>query len=164
MENPVPVAVEIGLYEWLMWNKSAEAKLFDWLTVDELKAFGVNVDEEYQAKIRPDEMFVHLEETLVEFHERNGKILDDIVAEAQGQNILIVGHASTVEMAHQRLTKAPVPSVTEFHDLLAKVTFCSVIGLERDLNKGSHWRVMDGQRYPLTHNGNQPFDVSVLSK
>lgn len=159
----MPLNVEPSLFEWCMWHKCAGATAFDWLTREELTEGGFNVNLEYRSQKTAEEMEAHLDESVEEYHERHGLTLDEIAAEGEGQNILIVGHAATTEVVHQRLLGQPVRGSMEFNQLMRKIPYCSCICLERDLAKGPEWRlVQDEGKFSLTHSANQRFDSGVL--
>lgn len=161
-KDEVPLNVDAQLFEWCVWHKSAGVVAFDWLTDEELTANGINVNMDYTPRMTSEDMEAHLDESVEEYHERNGQMLDEIVAEAgEGTNILIVGHAATVDLSHQRLCERPMRSSMELNRLMHKISYCSVIGLERDLAKGGQWTMMEG-KYTVTHTANQRFDSAVL--
>lgn len=161
--SEVPVNVDVGLFEWCMWHHCAGATSFDWLSRQELEEGGFNVNQEYAQRVSGKDLEANMEETVEEYYHRSGVAVEDIVKGAAGQNILIVGHASTLEVVHRTLTEGPVRSTVEFNRLMQKIPYCGMVGLERDLTKGSHWTVMEeGGKYSVTHTANQRFDSSVL--
>lgn len=162
-KEEVAVNVDPSLFEWCMWHKCAGVTHFDWLSTGELAEGGFNVNAEYEARVTHKDLEANMEESVEEYHMRNGRALDEIVAGAEGQNILIVGHASSLEVAHQRLTERPVRTTTEFNRLVHKIPYCGLVGLERDMSKGDKgWTLIEGAKYSVTHTANQRFDSGVL--
>lgn len=161
--DQVQINVDPSLFEWCMSHKCAGETAFDWLTLDELTAGGFNVNKDYQSRIATKEIETHLDETVEEFHQRNGLTLDTIAATGEGQNILVVGHAATVEVVYQRLLGLPVRGSLKFTRLLNKIPYCSCICLERDMAKGPKWRLVQEEgKFSLTQLANLPFDSAVL--
>lgn len=164
-KDTVPLNVEPTLFEWCMlFSKSTGISKFDWLTTEELKSAGLNVNSSYtpNMSIRELEAICRADESVEAFYERNGGWLDEIAAGGGGENILLVGHAATVEVCHQRLKETPVRSASDLNRLLVKLPYCSFIGMERDLEKGPQWRQIEGGNYSVTNTANQRFDCGLL--
>lgn len=164
--DTVPLNVEPTLFEWCqLFFKSAGVSKFDWLTTEELEAGGFNVNSNYtqHMSVKELESVCKAEESVEAFYERNGLWLDEIAAAGGGENILIVGHAATVEVCHQRLKETRVRSATDLNRLLVQLPYCSFIGMERDLQKGpqSQWTRIEGN-YSVTNTANQRFDCGLL--
>lgn len=53
MRNKIKINIEPGLFEWLNWYK--EHKL-DWMTPQEIKAAGYNINEEYNPFISTQDL------------------------------------------------------------------------------------------------------------
>ncbi|KAL4702278.1 hypothetical protein ACJJTC_018592 [Scirpophaga incertulas] len=92
----VKVKVEPGLFEFKMWHLVKGMAPF--MTPLELHTAGYNVDLDYKAQVELD---VTTPETLEEFYERNKKVMYSAIedSEAEGCNVMFVGHASTLDMA-----------------------------------------------------------------
>lgn len=163
-KDTVLLNVEPGLFEWCIWHKSSGLAAFDWLTVEELAQSGLQVNREYEPWMSVKEVEECLEESLEEFWERNGKTLDKIVEQSSGENILIVGHACTLEVAHQRLVSGEMRTMAQVNRLMHKVSYCSLIALEKDSSKANKWALVEDGIYSMTHTANQRFDASVLMK
>lgn len=158
----VPVNVDPNLFEWCVWHKSAGVAAFDWLSAEQLRGEGLNINGDYRPRMSSQDLEACLDESVEEYTERNGQILDEIVAGAEGQNVLIVGHAATVDLVHQRLCDRPVRAAMELNRLMHKISYCSLLGLERDGEKGPQWTVMSEGKYSVTHTANQRFDPTVV--
>lgn len=157
----MPLNIDPSLFEWCTWHKRDPAKTFDWLTGEELSAAGFNVNQKYKPQVTSEDMMKHLEEDVKGYHNRNGLLLDAIAKEAKGETVLVVGHAATVEVAHQRLVGTKMRDSMGLHRLMPSVTYCSFIGLEKD-DKGKKWKLMDEGPFTVTHSDNGTFDKKCL--
>lgn len=76
-------------------------------------------------------------------------------------NVLIVGHAGTVEVCTRQLLGKPHRSAQEFRELCSKVPYCGLLVIEED-KKHKTWKVMDSPISCLTHGQNKIGDVRKL--
>ena len=78
-----------------------------------------------------------------------------------GGNLLILGHAGTVEVfTRQVLGKTPRTS-QEFRELCSKVPYCGLFMCQED-TKTKKWSSMDSPILPLTHGQNKGSLVKEL--
>lgn len=74
-------------------------------------------------------------------------------------NILIVGHASTLDTCTRLLIGESVRSSTDLTRVMMKVPYCSLVAIEQ---KNNNWKFSDPPCFPLTHTNNQRFDWKIL--
>ncbi|CAH0728288.1 unnamed protein product, partial [Brenthis ino] len=124
------VRIEPGLFEYKMWH--AAKGMGPFMTPMELHKAGYNVDLNYKPYA---EMDVHAPETIEEFYKRNELVIQSAVkdTEAEGGNIIFVGHATTLDLmvtALKRLQqgKAQYPEyqLTKF---LNRVPYCALAAM-----------------------------------
>lgn len=161
-QSEVPINVEASLFEWCSWHKHLGLAAVDWLTVDELKAAGVNVSLDYTARITNKEMAAHLEETVEEFQDITGAFVEELATRNNGKTILIVAHGPTGQVTQQRLLEKPKITADELNVLMPKIPYCSLLEMQKEEvgEKGS-WKVVQGS-YAVTHTANKTWDVGVL--
>ena len=78
-----------------------------------------------------------------------------------GGNVLIIGHAGTLEVCTCSLLGKPTQSVHDFRELCAKVPFCAVFACQED-SKTKKWTILDSPIKTLSHSQNKQQDVTRL--
>lgn len=76
-------------------------------------------------------------------------------------NILIIGHAATLDSCSRELTGNPPRTHSEMNKVMQKVPYCSLVVVEQDSN--DQWRLTDPPCYPVTHTKNPRFDWKSLN-
>ncbi|XP_052800510.1 protein UBASH3A homolog isoform X2 [Mya arenaria] len=154
----VPLHVEPGIFEWLGWYQLGLPKFF---TPTELKSHGFNVDLSYKPFV-PITKF-DMEENIEGYYRRSGETSRNIVIRHQqeGGNILILGHAGSLEVCtRQLLRKTPRPD-RDFRDLCAKVPYCGLLSITECL-RTQKWSMGDAPILSLTHGQNKQMVMTKL--
>nr|XP_026489665.1 protein UBASH3A homolog isoform X1 [Vanessa tameamea] len=128
----VRVRVEPGLFEFKLWH--ATKGLGPFMTPLELHKAGFTVDLEYKPYIELD---INTTETMQEFYERNEYVIQSIAKdkEQEGDNIMFVGHATTLDIMVTALKRLKVDRKEfppyQLGNFLARVPYCA-LGAMRD--------------------------------
>nr|CAI5857377.1 unnamed protein product [Callosobruchus analis] len=138
LQEAVQVRVEPGLFEWTGWYQDVAP---DWMDVEELRRAGYNVDPTYEPRL----------------HQQQLK-----EARESCEDILIVGHSSTLETCSYELLGRVPRQPEEMMKLLRKIPYCALTHLAR--NQDGKWAVVQIHSPPLsiTHSTNQTFDSKIL--
>ena len=177
LEQSVKINIEPGLFEWLAWYHNS---MPDWMTPAELQAAGFNVDCRYKPYISADELQDTTEESCEEYYTRNFFVTQCILqaTEAAGGNLLLVGHAATLDACTRQVCGQSPRTAQEMMAVIRKVPYLSMTGMEevpsagddkqshessrRKSQPASAWRVAEPPVKPLTHCNNARFDWKVL--
>ena len=146
----------------------------------ELQAAGYNVDCRYKPYISADELQDTTEESCEEYYTRNFFVTQCILqaTEAAGGNLLLVGHAATLDACTRQVCGQSPRTAQEMMAVIRKVPYLSMTGMEevpsagddkqshessrRKSQPASAWRVAEPPVKPLTHCNNARFDWKVL--
>ncbi|XP_017784216.1 PREDICTED: protein UBASH3A homolog isoform X2 [Nicrophorus vespilloides] len=155
LKDSVRIKLEPGLFEWLVWYQDVKP---DWLTVDELKVAGYNIDEDYTPFITKSELFKS-QENCEQFYNRSGFITKSVLDENKAGNILFVAHAASVEVCTRQILGLTPRSVNELTGLIPHVHYCSLVELEK---KEDLWEMNEPPIPPVTHYNNPRFNWSLI--
>uniref|UniRef100_A0A5K3EJS1 Phosphoglycerate mutase family protein n=1 Tax=Mesocestoides corti TaxID=53468 RepID=A0A5K3EJS1_MESCO len=166
------VRIEPFLFEWLGWYSG---KLPNFLSPSILSEMGYNVDTGYRSVSSTEQL--DLQESVSQFYARSTQLVKDILDQHQttDANILVVGHAATLDSCTRGLLKKRFRSggggggngissngagggmndVEELHRRCASVPYC---GLLCAVEGGRRWRLEEPPIPPFTHGQNIDFD------
>ncbi|KAL4223676.1 Ubiquitin-associated and SH3 domain-containing protein B [Mactra antiquata] len=150
--------VEPGLFEWLGWYQYGCPV---WFTPNELKMHGFNVDITYKPVVPIDKF--DMDEDIHGYYRRSGDVAKKIVQkhQAEGGNVLIVGHAGTLEVCTRHLIGKNDRSSQEFRELCSKVPYCGLLVCEEEA-RTKKWSVIDTPIPQMTHGHNKQVNVKNL--
>ncbi|XP_063539468.1 ecdysteroid-phosphate phosphatase isoform X3 [Cydia strobilella] len=166
-QNPsLKVKVEPGLFEFKNWHLTPTMAPF--MTPQEHHKAGINVDLNYKPYIELD---ITTSETLEDFYKRNELVMHSAVkdTEAEGGNIIFIGHAATLDMmvlALKRLSPGagspgpepePEPEPYTLNPHLLRVPYCA-LGAVRD----NPWQVVCPPCPPSINSSSGRFDWKIL--
>ena len=130
LQHQLKIKVEPGLFEWLMWYMNGVP---DWMSPEELFAAGHNVDLNYKPYISAEELQNTLRETSEDYYTRNFFVTQCVLQATEsfggggGGNVLLVGHAASLDACTRQLTGRPPPvSSQDMMAVVRKVPYCSL--------------------------------------
>ncbi|XP_058057221.1 ecdysteroid-phosphate phosphatase isoform X1 [Anopheles bellator] len=167
LKTSLPIHVEPGLFEWMAWYQDG---LPEWLSAEELLAADYNIATKYEALSAVEDLKECLLEKLNEFYHRNSSITEKIINATTG-NILIVGHATTLDTCTRFIVGEKLRSTSEMARIMQKVPYCSLAVMESDSAETEdgigktmgHWRLIEPPCDPVTHTNNNRFDYKILT-
>ncbi|GBP16663.1 Protein UBASH3A homolog [Eumeta japonica] len=124
----VKIRVEPGLFEYLHWHSKALAQF---MTPLELQKAGYNIDMNYKPYV---DLGTDTSETVEEFYGRGEKAMHSAYkdTEAEGGNMIFVGHASTLDTLWQTMQRyngdADAPPYT-INKHLVRVPYCALAAM-----------------------------------
>uniref|UniRef100_A0A1L8E1Z2 Ecdysteroid-phosphate phosphatase n=1 Tax=Nyssomyia neivai TaxID=330878 RepID=A0A1L8E1Z2_9DIPT len=160
LKDTMPINLEPGFFEWLAWHAHSGESVVEWCSRQELTDAGYNIVMDYQACIPVDKLSSHFTESLEQFYDRNNTIMREIIKKTTG-DILVVGHAITLDACTRDLCAKPPRQSSELNKLMQKVTYCSLVAAEQVGE--TEWRIGEPPCYPVTHTNNQRFDWKILT-
>jgi len=128
LAEKLKINIEPGLFEWLAWYQD---EMPSWMSAEELISAGYNIEPSYKPYISSEEL-QDTQETCQQFFIRNFFITQCALqaTEEAGGNVLLIGHAATLDTCSRQLVgKEPRP-VNELMAIVRKVPYCSVAMLE----------------------------------
>ncbi|XP_047105086.1 LOW QUALITY PROTEIN: protein UBASH3A homolog [Schistocerca piceifrons] len=157
-EDKLPIAIEPGLFEWLAWYPDS---LPDWMTIEELQAAGFNICANYKPLIRVEELHDR-QESVEQFYMRSFYVAQSIVKSTAdvGGNVLLVGHAATLDVCSRQLTGCAPRNRADMTRLIQKIPYCSTATV-REVSSGK-WELDEPPIPPVTHSNNMRFDWKAL--
>ncbi|XP_071806227.1 ubiquitin-associated and SH3 domain-containing protein B-like [Asterias amurensis] len=150
------IRIDTSLFEWLAWCKGILPK---WLTHSELTAFGLNVDTNYKELISASDL--NLQENCQSYYKRGDALLRREIKEHPEGDILIVGHASSLDGCTRYLQGLSARPALEFSKIVQKVPYCGAIALQEYIDFGI-WDLITPPFPTLTHAPNGRFDWHIM--
>ncbi|XP_044727995.1 protein UBASH3A homolog isoform X2 [Chrysoperla carnea] len=168
VNKDMKIAIEPGLFEWLAWYSDM---LPDWMTIDELNAAGYNIRDDYVPFITNEEL-IDSRESCEQFYFRSSFVTQKAIDTTAhlGGNILIVGHASTLDVCSRQLLGHAPRTSQEMTRFIQKIPYCSLAVMQEIINENTNsddenkikWQLVEPPCPPTTHSNNQRFDWKVL--
>eukprot|EP00794_Sanderia_malayensis_P003722 gene3722-4243_t len=157
LKGKMKLKLDPGLYEWLAWCKG---KLPQWLTLEELLAFGVKIDTKYEPFMSADDF--NLRETLDQFHHRSYNFMRWTIdnLDDEDRNILIVAHSPSLEACSRQLTGQRPRPAEKFIKIVQNVPYCALNVLEETNSK--RWAIVQPPIPSLIHCGNSKMDWKMF--
>lgn len=160
----------------------------DWMSPGELSQAGYNMAQGYKPYIAADELQDSPQETIEAYYTRNFFVTQCILqaTEEAGGNVLLVGHAGTLDACTRQITGHGPRPMNEMMTVIRKVPYCSMSVIQEDKAAApvaastsslprsadasrrqqqqarSVWRMVEPPVPPLTHSGNARFNWEVL--
>lgn len=159
-EFNLKIKVEQGLYEWLAWTRG-EVPVF--MAPEDMAKFGLQVDTSYTSMVSMKDLKPN--ETHLEFYKRMYNITRLLLknSEPNSGNVMIVGHAATLEACTRQVVGGQPRSAQELTKIVQKIPYCGVcVCQESGFGKTSTWDFIDPPVPPLTHAPNIRFDWRCL--
>ncbi|XP_075223644.1 ecdysteroid phosphate phosphatase isoform X2 [Lycorma delicatula] len=162
LNKELSMNVEPGLFEWLAWYPDS---MPDWLTTSEMIQTGFNITKDYSPIVPLDELKDN-QESIEQFYSRSFSVTQNILNNTfssgdNGGNVLMVGHAATLDVCSRQLVGQEPRSSQDMFALLKKIPYCSLALIEQDVSN-EKWQLKDLPVPPITHTNNQRFDWRVL--
>ena len=154
------IKVEHGLFEWLAWCRGEIPKF---MSAEDLGKFGLQIDPTYTPLVSVKDLKPN--ETHLEFYKRMYNITRLLLKNLgpNSGNIMIVGHAATLETCTRQLTGGQPRNPQDLTKLVQKIPYCGVcVCQESGQGKSSTWDFIDPPVPPLTHAPNIRFDWRCL--
>lgn len=159
LDKAMPLNIEPGLFEWMGWY--SEYGMPSWMTTEELQDAGYNINMTYEPLTSTSEM-VDTEETIEKYYERNYNATKTLIdkTKTQGGNILIVGHAASLDTCTRQLIGKSPLSGEEMLPMLREIPYCSVAMAYQD-NLGK-WMLEEPPFPSITNTSNKTYNWKVL--
>ena len=154
------IKVEHGLFEWLAWCRG-DIPVF--MPADDMMKFGLQVDPTYSSLVSMKDLKPN--ETHLEFYKRMYNITRLLLKNVgpNSGNVMIVGHAATLEACTRQLVGGQPRNAQDLTKLVQKIPYCGVcVCQESGHGKSSTWDFIDPPVPPLTHAPNIRFDWRCL--
>ncbi|KAF0308340.1 Protein UBASH3A [Amphibalanus amphitrite] len=156
LQQQLPLRMEPGLFEWLVWYADG---LPSFLSPEELRSWGFNVDTAYRPLVSVHELRER-SESCEQYYARSHFVTQGVLRSTGSGNVLLVGHAATLDCCTRQQTGHQARSAAELRSFLGKIPYCSIVAMEE--RSGGHWHLKEAPFPPLTHSHNQRFDISIL--
>jgi len=163
--DKLKINIEPGLFEWLAWYQD---EMPSWMSAAELISAGYNIEPGYKPYISSEELHDTVQETCQQFFIRNFFITQCTLqaTEEAGGNVLLVGHAATLDTCSRQLVGKEPRQVNELMSIVRKVPYCSVAMLEENVDDEDIHSLAGGRGSPtLSRLGgrNSPGCISSMS-
>ncbi|ETN64001.1 suppressor of T-cell receptor signaling 1 [Anopheles darlingi] len=166
LKGSLSIRIEPGLFEWLAWYQDGFP---EWLSREELTAADYNIATEYVPITSVEHLKECSQEKLDEFYLRNSSTAEKIINSTPEGNILIVGHATTLDTCTRFIVGEKLRSTSEMARIMQKVPYCSMAVMEKETPDAStgddvgHWKLTEPPCDPVTHTNNNRFDYKILT-
>ncbi|CAF1293844.1 unnamed protein product [Rotaria magnacalcarata] len=154
MRDKISIRIEPCVFEFLKWYPIVPVK-WPFLDLDELNQNGYNVDRSYKP-FYPIESLRKDEDELM-FYTRSHYITTSILKkhENDGGNLLIVGHAPTIEVCTRQLTGGQ-PRINDLKFLVLRVPYLSMHCVAKQID--GTWKAAKPPILPNKHAAIEPFE------
>lgn len=167
--DEVLINVEPGLFEWLAWYPEGTPA---WMSPAELKKLGFHINLDYRPLIEADELR-HKKESVEQYYMRSFYVAQGALKRtaAEGGNVLLVGHAATLETCTRQLTGRKPRSAAELVQLVHKIPYCGLCVAQEVVGPSeaaggdgaATWTLVAPPIPPLTHSANARFDWRCMT-
>ncbi|XP_071841593.1 ubiquitin-associated and SH3 domain-containing protein B-like isoform X3 [Apostichopus japonicus] len=155
--DKLKIRIEPCIFEWLAWCKGILPK---WLPVAELAVFGLKVDTSYEEFLKTGRL--DLKEGSEAYFKRCNLLAKHIFQKYPDDgDILIVGHASSLDGISRPLQGLSSRPTKEFCKLVQSVPYCGCVTLQEYKEFGI-WDLVQPPFPTLTHSPNSRFDWRSL--
>ncbi|KAK9886672.1 hypothetical protein WA026_017589 [Henosepilachna vigintioctopunctata] len=154
-KDDIKIRIEPCLFEWLAWYPQT---LPDWMSQEELLAAGFNVDTSYTPFMTEKEL-KDSTESCEDYYSRSAAFTKKVIASEPNGNILMIGHASTLDTCSRDLIHGTARNADELFKVVQKVPYCSLMEMSFD---GKSWKYLEPPCPPMTHCQNNRFDWKIL--
>ncbi|CAL4123983.1 unnamed protein product, partial [Meganyctiphanes norvegica] len=158
LADVMPLNIEPGLFEWLAWYHEG---MPTWMTTQEVQDAGYNINMSYEPLISPGELN-DTQESCEQYYGRNFYVTKSLInnTQKQGGNILLVGHAATLDTCTRQLIGKSPRSAHEMTSILKKIPYCSFSIAAQD--SLGNWKLQEPPFPSVTHSSNMRYDWKVL--
>jgi len=149
--------IEPTLFEYLGWYEKDRPTF---LAMEPLVHFGYNVDVNYKPFTSVDKL--QKEESYNDYYGRSYNFMKHLLTlhHREEAQILIVGHAGTLEVCTRQVTGHPMRENHSFNSVIRKVPYLGCCLLSK--NNENQYEVSSTGIHPMTHSATFNFDASVL--
>lgn len=153
LEGKLKIRVEPGLFEWTKWVSGSS--LPSWISPSDLAASNLSVDTTYRPHVAITKLSVA--ESYDTYMSRSYKVTKDILSDCKnkGNNVLIVGHASSLEACTRQLQGQTLRNSKDFVQVVRKIPYLGMCACEEQ--DSTSWKLVDPPILPLTHGPNHSF-------
>ncbi|KAK7088547.1 ubiquitin-associated and SH3 domain-containing protein B-like [Littorina saxatilis] len=150
--------VEPTIFEWCGWYKPSVP---NWLHPDQLIENGFPVDPSYAPFISARNLNVN--ESVEEYYNRCASLTRHVHRKhgPDGGNILIVGHAGSLDACFRQLCGKGPRNSAEFHEILCQFPYCCFAMATEDAST-KRWMLKEPPIPGVCHSGNKSFSWKVL--
>ncbi|XP_017287398.1 ubiquitin-associated and SH3 domain-containing protein B [Kryptolebias marmoratus] len=154
-EAKTKIRVEPGLFEWTKWVSGT--CLPTWIPPAELAATFQSVDTTYRPHFPVSKLTVS--EPYDTYISRSFQVTREILSECknQGNTVLIVAHASSLEACTRQLQGLSPQNSKDFVQVVRKIPYLGFCACE-ELGETGVWQLVDPPILPLTHGPNHSFN------
>ncbi|XP_076032213.1 ecdysteroid phosphate phosphatase isoform X2 [Oratosquilla oratoria] len=158
IQECMPIKLEPGLFEWLAWYAEGMPV---WMTHEELRNANFNICTDYEPLIRPEEL-QDTQESCEQYYARSAYVTQSVIktTASKGGNILLVGHAASVDVCTRQLVGGPPRSAHEMTNIIKKVPYGCTALMTSDGMGG--WKLDEPCVTPATYSGIMVYDWRVL--
>ena len=165
----LPMSIEPGLFEWLAWY--ADYSMPQFLTPAEAIRAGFLIDPDYRPLVELKELSeLHAKkETAEQYYVRSHFVAQSILRKTEhlGGDILLVGHASTLDACTRQLIGCAPRSALELSRLVHRIPYCSLAVVQQETDAAGQqdvvqWKLVEPPVPPITYSANLRFDWTTL--
>ena len=156
--DSIAINIEPGLFEWMGWYPRPDTPV--WMSTEQLKGAGYNINADYVPVITVEDLIKNRgNETMEEFYDRSFETTTKVLSTTTC-NVLLVGHASSVDTCTRQLIGKPPRSQRDLISMVHKVPFVGLAAAEEGPN--GKWSLVKPPTFTLQHLNNQRYDWKML--
>lgn len=144
--------------EWMAWYPEPDQP--KWMTPEQFKENGYNINLDYKPLFSYKELLKRQNESSEDYYDRSHLVSTTVLAGTTG-NVLLVGHAASLDTCTRQLTGNPARNEREVCKMVHKIPYCGISTAEESpLTK--QWTLVKPPILTLQHTGNQRYDWKIL--
>lgn len=159
LEKTVKIRIEPSLFEFLGLHKKG---IPQFLTYEPLLEFGYNIDVNYKQFLPVDRL--QPTENYKDYYQRSFALVKHLanVHMNDGANVLVIGHAGTLEACTRQISGSEMRPYLEFNSIVRKVPYLGLCLLEKEASSQA-FEIKSAVIPPLSHASNTNFDKTSLN-
>ncbi|EFX80352.1 hypothetical protein DAPPUDRAFT_318481 [Daphnia pulex] len=157
IEQSIPISLEPGLFEWLAWYQDSMPQF---LTPSEMLDAGFRLREQHQYFIDFSEL-CDRRESAEQYYMRSHYVTQCALrcTEHIGGDVLLIGHASTLDACSRQLVGGLPRSAQELSRIVHRIPYCSLAAVQQQQPR---WKLIEPPVPPMTYSANLRFDWQTL--
>ncbi|CAL8079887.1 unnamed protein product [Orchesella dallaii] len=149
----IPLKVEPCLFEWTKWYMG---HMPNWMTIDEFKTAGFNIDTTYTPMIPLNELTEG--ESIENYYNRSHKLMLNLLSQTGDKDLLLVAHGSSLDTNSRQLLGSAIRSEQEMFGVLRSIPYCGVAVMEQESDT-QKWSLAYVPKLHICHASEHDFDA-----
>ncbi|ODN00374.1 Protein UBASH3A [Orchesella cincta] len=149
----IPLKIEPCLFEWTQWYVG---HMPNWMSIEEFKTAGFNIDDTYQPMISLDDLKEG--ESIEDYYNRSHELMLHLLEKTGNKDLLLVAHGSSLDTNSRQLVGSAIRTVQEMFGVLRGIPYCGVAVMEQEA-ASQKWSLSYVPKLHICHASLHDFDA-----